>query len=409
MKKILLYMLFGTLVATWSTGCDDAESPVLPNAIYLVEADTRDSYDCIATRIADRQISVTLRMTHQVDHPVTVALEVDEEALAQHNAKFDEALQMLPIEKWVLINSDGTPLAGKRVEVTMPAGRTTATFPIQLSSVDSDDPNQYALTLTVKEVSDDIQLLEKQKTVLFMFQQDFETPVIFLNPFSTLHQEWTDFPATNAWTVEFHFTFDRTVADNIYGQVLTFFGNEGAEGLYVRPYKDSDGMDIHLFGTFGVASFNVSDQKWWSDAKYQGRWHHFAYVCENGVCSSYLDGQLMATSVSAGWTVPVKWISVTFSDQNHTAKMGFSEYRVWSVARTLEDINRNKYNVNPHAKGLFAYWKLNDQSDNLIVDCTGNGHDFDTSDKSKTGFNQYTWGVARNDETLTSLTTVSGM
>lgn len=408
MKKFLLYMLYGCMVATWTTGCDDAESPALPNAIYLVEAESRDSYDCITTRIADRQISVTLRMTHQVDHPVTVVLEVDEEALSNHNAKFDEALQLLPVEKWALFNSDGVPLAGNRVELTMPAGRTTATFPIQLTAVDADDSNQYALPLTVREVSEEIQILEMQKTVLFQFQKDFETPVVFLQPYSRLLENFADFPATNAWTVEFHFTFDRTVRDNIYGQVLTFFGNEGSEGLYVRPYKDSDGMDIHLFGVFGVASFNVADQKWWSDAKYQGRWHHFAYVCENGVCSSYLDGRLMATSQSPKWLSPVKWVAVTLSDQNHTAKMGFSEYRIWSVARSIGDINRNKYNVNPQSKGLYAYWKFNDRND-VIVDHTGHGHDIDASDKTASNFNDISWGVAKNDETMTSLTTVSGM
>lgn len=408
MKKSLIYMFFVCMVAMWTTGCDDAESPVLPNSIYLVEADSRDSYDCIATRIANRDINVTLRMTHKVDHPVTVAIEVDEEALSDHNVKFDEALQLLPTDKWELINSDGMPMAGNRVELTMPAGRTTATFPIRLSAVDADDNNQYALPLTVKEVSEDIHILDGYKTVLFLMQKDFETPVFFLKPGSSMITYFTDFPSTNAWTVEYHFTFDRTVKDNLYGQVLCFFGNQGAEGLYVRPYKDSDGMDIHLYATFGVASFNIGDQKWWSDPKYQGRWHHFAFVCENGKCSSYLDGKLMATNVSPKWEIPAKWISMSFSDQNHTAKIGYSEFRIWSVARSIEDINRNKYNVNPQSKGLYAYWKLNDNND-TIVDYTGHGHDIDASDKSNKNLNQISWGVAKNDDTMTSLTTVSGM
>lgn len=402
-------MLLGSLSLNCMTGCDDAESPALGNAIYLVDAVDRDSYDCITMRMADRQFNVTVRMTSRVNHPVKVTLALDEAALAEHNAKFDEALKVLPPENWTLIDSDGTPLSGDRMEVTIPAGRTTAVFPVELKAVSADDTEQYALPLSIVDVSEEIHVLEKQQTALFMFQSDFETPVLFLKPYSTLHLRWTDFPATKDWTIEFHFTFDRTVRDNIYGQVLTFLGNVGAEGLYVRPYKDSNSMDIHLYGTFGVGSFSVAEQEWWTNTKFQKRWHHFAFVCTNGVCRSYLDGVEMASSASAAWLVPVQWVSVTFSDQNHTARIGYSEYRMWSTARSLEDLKRNKYTVNPNSKGLFAYWKLNEGEGDLLKDYTGNGHDIDASDKSDDGVNQIYWGIARNDNSLTSLETVEGI
>lgn len=402
-------MLLGSLSLTCMTGCDNAESPALENAIYLVDAIERDNYDCITTRMADRQFNVTVRMTNQVDHPVKVTLGLDEQALAEHNTKFDEALKVLPADNWAFLDSEGTQLSADRMEVTIPAGRTSAIFPIQLTAVSADDKEQYALPLSIVNISEDIHVLEKQRTALFMFQSDFEIPVLILKPYSTLHLEWTDFPATSDWTIEFHFTFDRTVRDNIYGQVLTFLGNAGAEGLYVRPYKDTDNMDIHLYGTFGVASFNVSEQKWWTDTSFQNRWHHFAFVCTNGVCTSYLDGVEMASSASAGWLVPAQWLSVTYSDSNHTARIGYSEYRIWSVARSLEDIKRNKYSVNPNAKGLFAYWKLNEGEGDLLKDYTGKGHDIDTSDKSDSNRNQILWGKARNDTSLTSLETVEGI
>lgn len=409
MKRLFLYLLLGSLTLTNLTGCDDAESPALDNAIYIVDAAERDTYDCIVMRMADREFNVTVRMTDKKDVPVKVTLALDEEALAAHNAKFDEALKVLPTDNWALLDSDGNPLSGDRIEVTIPAGRTTAVFPVQLKAVSADDTEQYALPLSIANVSEPIQVLDKQRTVLYMFQSDFETPAVFLKPYSVLRGEWNDFPATNSWTVEFHFTFDRTVTDNLYGQVLTFFGNVGAEGLYVRPYKDSDAMDIHLFGDFGIASFNVAEQKWWSSRDFQGRWHHFAYVCTNGVCTSYLDGVEMASSTSPKLLTPVQWTAVTFSDRNHTARLGYSEFRVWSVARSIEDIKRNKYQVNPNSKGLFAYWKLNEGEGDLLKDATGNGHDIDASDKSDSGVNQIYWGVARNDSSLTSLETVEGI
>lgn len=405
-----MYMLLGCLSLTCVVGCDNADNPALDNAIYLVDAGNRDDYDCITTRMGDRQFNVTLRMTSTLDHPVTVTLGVDKQFLDDHNVKFDEALEVLPTDNWSFVGSDGNMLSEDRMEVTIPAGQNTAVFPVQLKSVAADDMTQYALPLSVVNVSEGIQVLEKQKTALYMFQKDFEIPVLFLKPYARLMPRFNDFPPTNEWTVEFHFTFDRTVKDNLYGQVLTFFSNVGSEGLYVRPYKDTDNMDIHLFGVFGVASFDVADQQLWSSPAYQGRWHHFAFVCSNGVCSSYLDGSLVGTSTSPQWTTPVQWTGLNFSDENHTATIGYSEYRVWSVARTQAELTRNKYSVNPKAKGLFTYWKLDDRNGELIKDYTENGHDIDVnalkqSEEADTDDYQFVWGKARNDESLISLTT----
>lgn len=405
MKKQIFYMLFGCLSLSGIIGCDNAENQAFDNAIYLVEAENRDSYDCISTRMGDRQFNVSLRMTSPQDYPVKVTLALDEQVLADHNVKFDEALQLLPTENWAFVDSDGNLVDGRSMEATIPAGQNTVVFPVRLKNVAKDDMTQYALPLSIVNVSMNMPVLEKQKTVLYTFQKDFEVPVLFLKPYARIMPKFDDFPSTNSWAIEFHFTFDRTTKDNLYGQVLTFFGNTGGEGLYVRPYKDNDNMDIHLFGIFGVASFSVANELLWSDSKFQGRWHHFAFVCDNGVCYSYLDGKLMASNTNPQWQTPVQWTGMNFSDQNHTAWIGYSEYRIWSVARSLEDLNRNKYLVNPNSKGLYAYYKLDDKNDNLIKDYTQKGHDIDVSQKED-GDNQFVWGTAKNDEDLRSLQTV---
>ena len=35
------------------------------------------------------------------------------------------------------------------------------------------------------------------------------------------------------------------------------------------------------------------------------------------------------------------------------------ECRVWSVARTANELKNNKLGVDPNSEGLFGYWKLN--------------------------------------------------
>ena len=45
-----------------------------------------------------------------------------------------------------------------------------------------------------------------------------------------------------------------------------------------------------------------------------------------------------------------------------------SELRVWSVARTPEQIAGNMYGVSPESEGLVAYWKFNEGSGSTIID-----------------------------------------
>lgn len=417
MKRPFLYMLFGCLSLTCIMGCDNAEYPALDNAIYLVDAGNRDSYDCIDARLSDRQFNVTLRMTSPLEHPVKVSLAVDEQALSDHNAKFDDALQVLPTENWAFVDSDGKEVDGS-LEVTIPAGRNTVVFPVQLKSVAEDDMTQYALPLSIASVSEDITVLEKQKTVLYAFQKDFEVPVLIVKANNDIVWRWekNDFPATNTWTVEFFFTLNRMKNDTAYGNE-TLWVNGNSSSLYVRPYANADGMDIHLHGSFDAGGFSV-EKGTWSDSANDGRWHHFAYVCNNDKVTSYLDGVEMKSVVNPLWQEPTKFDGFNFASTHHPSPIGYSELRIWSVARSAGDIKRSKYKVNPNSKGLFAYYKLDEGEGSVFHDATGNGHDLDENsfsminDDANTKYENITsvfkWGKAKNDEEMTAMVTTDG-
>lgn len=67
-----------------------------------------------------------------------------------------------------------------------------------------------------------------------------------------------------------------------------------------------------------------------------------------------------------------------------------SELRVWSVARTPEQIAGNMYGVSPESEGLVAYWKFNEGSGSTIIDhangtnlsCRGRHADLDSRNSS---------------------------
>lgn len=408
MKRLFLYLTVACTLFAWS--CDDAESPALDNAIYLVDAKESDEYDCVEQLMkADRQVNVTVQMTRLQDHPVTVTLEVSDELLEEHNAEFGENLKRLDEAYWQILDSDGTPKSGNRLDVTIPAGSNTGIFPIKITPTPDEDTERYVLPLTITGVSEDIQVLQRQKSVIYLLQKPFETPVLWCQSRSNITSVFKDNPTVSNWTVEFHFAIsDRTSSEASDGTVLTF-----GPGFYVRPYVKANSVDIHYMTDDGIgASFGNLFAKDETGVE----WHHFALVCSNGTITSYLDGAVKGTESNARFSTPVTFQTVSMTNQTHVSPVGFSEFRLWTVARTKSELTRNKYSVDPATKGLFVYYRLNEGEGDLLhdsslhVDENGDEHrelqaDIDTSDKSSANVNQIEWGRAETNEKLTSFMT----
>lgn len=418
MKRIYLYILAACLSLPAYTGCDDAVNTPLSNAIYLVDATSRDDYDCIMRPMRDAQYNATVRMTHKLSHDVDVTVAVNPDFLKQHYEKFGEDLTLLPEENWTLYNADGTPSENGRVTVTIPANTTTAIVPVEITSY-SGELSQYALPLTIENVSEDIHVLDNLRTQCYVFQAPFTVPVMFVNNESSVYKGFDNLPETKNWTLEFHYAIEVGVTDSRWGCPLVFSGlANGGEGFYVRQYRPGS-MDIHLLGTFGVGSYDLNDYgkgNWYTDKAFEGYWHHFALVCENGTVTSYLDGVAMNSVSSQSFSTTYKFVSLLLCDGHQRGYIGFSEVRIWSVARTLPQLTRFKYNVSPETPGLLAYYKLNDgEGSKVLKDSSPNGNDIDVSEivdyvdsESGATIQRYdiSWGEARSDDDFMSLRTV---
>lgn len=409
MKRLFLYLTVACTLFAWS--CDDAESPALDNALYLADAKNCDGYDCIMTRLDDRRMSATVQMTRLQDHPVTVTLEVSAEMLDEHNAEFGENLKLLDESYWQIIDSDGTPKSGNRLDITIPAGSNTGIFPIQITKTPEEDTEMYALPLTITGVSENIQVLQSKKSVIYLMQKPFETQVLWCKSRSNVTSVFKDNPVVSNWTVEFHFAIsNRTATEATDGTVLTF-----GPGFYVRPYVNANSVDIHFLTDDGIgASFG----NLFSKEETGVEWHHFALVNRNGTITSYLDGVVKGSESNARFSTPVTFQTVSMTNQTHVSPVGFSEFRLWTVARTADELTRNKYSVDPGTKGLYVYYRLNEGEGDLLhdsslhVDENGTAHpelqaNIDTSDKSVANVNQIEWGWAETNEKLTSFMTIN--
>lgn len=416
MKRIYLYMLAGSLSLAGFTSCDDAENPVLDNAIYIEDAELRDEYDCLVRPMRDVEYNVTVRMTQKLDHDVTVTLAIDENLLKEHFEKFEEELTLLPEESRTLLNADGTPCTGNRVTVTIPANQTSAIVPVQIRSY-SGSASQYALPISIEHVSEDIKLLRNLRSACYVFQAPFTTPVLFVNGGSNVFTALNGLPSTNNWTVEFHYAIEVGVGDSLWGCPLFEVSDNGGECIYVRQYRPGS-MDIHLRGTFGVGSYDLSDigmGDLYTNAANQGRWCHFALVCENGSVTSYLNGVAMNTVSSSQFEPAYNFSHLSLCGMYQRGRIGFSEVRIWSVARTLPQLTRFKYDVSPEAPGLLAYYKLNEgEGAAVLKDLSPYGNDIDISEQFEVMTNEdglhmrndVYWGVAGSDDDFVSLRTV---
>jgi len=146
-----------------------------------------------------------------------------------------------------------------------------------------------------------------------------------------------------------------------------------------------------------------------------GVWRHFAFVFDNGQAWLYVDGVLNSSCGGAlgnCWdqninkTVPnlntpqVTTTKLSLGRQNspegfkdHEFDGLMDEFRFWNVARTAREIAKN-YNRSLNvkkAKGLVAYWRMNEGTGQFAEDGSGNGHRLQLGDDPTPDGHDPTW------------------
>lgn len=105
-----------------------------------------------------------------------------------------------------------------------------------------------------------------------------------------------------------------------------------------------------------------------------GKWHHVAYVLTSGNMKQYIDGvlekDLAVTNTDS--TAPV-YIGYDINSTSTLYKGLMQEFRIWSVARTQQEIVDNiNERMSGNEVGLLSCYRLNDNAGNVAVDLVGN-------------------------------------
>ncbi len=136
-------------------------------------------------------------------------------------------------------------------------------------------------------------------------------------------------------------------------------------------------------GNGGTLNFNIGATSWHeinsdSAALDLNNWHHVAGTYDGATQKLYIDGHLVASaedtfSVTSAGTNPLFIGSNGFGANDRTIIGSMSEVRIWTVARTQQEIVDNMNgSLNGDESGLVAYWKIDEGEGQTVTDLTTN-------------------------------------
>ncbi len=103
-----------------------------------------------------------------------------------------------------------------------------------------------------------------------------------------------------------------------------------------------------------------------------GTWHHYAYTFSNGAAKIYRDGVLIDSRPASA--MPPQWNNFRIgSNDGNTLDGDLDEFRMWSVARTEQEIRENMHHtLQGNEAGLKLYLQCHGAMPGYITDVTGN-------------------------------------
>lgn len=354
-KHIFNYLILGGM-ALLIGACNDSVSDLLEPKVYFESREytlsMEDESDTIAVDLTSRLSTMT---SSQVDVSYSIA---DPSVVAEYNAKYGTAYQMLDVSKVKLSSTTST----------IPSGKVYAeNVKLKLSDLGTLEEGK-AFVVPVRVQSASVSTLPGTSIAYFFLSKPVKITKVGTFSYSYISIR---FPAETYFS---SFTYETLIYVNSFSSNNTIMGTEG---VMILRIGDSPGTPYDYLEVAGGQHYNVKEGL---KAK---RWYHVAltYDQPSGKTAIYVNGSKWAESA---WAIPG-------FDPN--ADVGFnigmipnfpwgsrplngylSEVRVWSIARTENQLKQNMLSVDPNSEGLALYYKLDGsetQEGKVIKDATG--------------------------------------
>ncbi len=378
MKQITLNtLLLSALLALGLVACD-SKSDLEPGSLTgdtaavlnLVKDDGKMSqsspYRITGFVISDPEItSQDVMMNVQLFRPAEetrkVTLAVDKEAADRYQQLQGQSYKLL----------DPSMIALPEQVVVKKGATYSDNFTIKVSVPETLEPNtKYLFAIALTEVESSKVIRPIHSIALYTVERFVESDDILKSVrltrdlYFTLAQSFGN-KGDEAMTLETLINVEkfRTPDDPGEASISTLMGVEG--GTLLR------------FGDSGVPGNQLQANGTKIDFTFEtGKWYHIAMTCADGITKVYINGDLKATfpkggSLSGGNPF---LIGQSYS-QGRGIQARLSETRVWSVARSAEEIKDNMYKVDAKFGGLLAYWRMITADGSVVSDATGNNYD----------------------------------
>ena len=378
MKQITLNsLLLSALLALGLAACD-SKSDLEPGSLTgdtaavlnLVKDDGKMSqsspYKITSFVISDPEITsqdvvMNVQLFRPAEETRKVTLAVDKEAADRYQQLQGQAYKLLDPSLITLPE-----------QVVVKKGATYSdNFTIKAGVPETLEPNtKYLFAIALTEVECSTVISPIHSIALFTVERFVESDDILKSVrltrdlYFTLAQPFGS-KGDEAMTLETLINVEkfRTPEDPGEASISTLMGVEG--GTLLR------------FGDSGVPGNQLQANGTRVDFTFEtGKWYHIAMTCADGITRVYINGDLKATfpkrgSLSGGnpFLIGRSW------SQGRGIQARLSETRVWSVARSAEEIKDNMYKVDAKSSGLLAYWRMIAADGSVVTDATGNNYD----------------------------------
>ena len=423
MKRYLItfFVLLGAL-----TACEryDADDHKFGNVVYLNVSQTspvqlatfsnnRETYDC----------TLQAALTYPAAQDVQVSLAVDPSLVAAYNARYGTAWPMLDEKYYTLSAAETTIAAGRTVSdpVTLQLRELMGEGEEQTGALPLDETFLVPVRISgasmdVLRGSDVAYYVVKRSSAITVAAQLGEGNWI---NFPTLDKYGTNSSAWNgltAMTYEALIYIDQFATTDAEGLPVNISSVLGVEQYLLLRIGDTnfERQQLQFDGSGSGSQFGKFPGKDATKNLEAGRWYHVACTYDQAARTVriYVDGKIQSEQTGVGIATQSEDNRINLAmralydyylnnptEENEKKYGGFvdayqffigksydekrplngkiAEARVWSVARTPEQIWENMYNVENPADDptLLGYWKFNEGAGNTVRDYSMYGND----------------------------------
>lgn len=359
------HIILAAVAAAGLTSCNDAvhkDTDVTgPGRLFINEAVGTSKVTSFVIPDAGMTVAVTPRISKPLPYDIEVTVYVNEEGLEEYNQRNSTT--------YILMDEANYEFEAK---TTIPAGKVIASpVAVKLHALTMEQNKTgfvYALPMAVKASGSDVAVLDNADTFLLAANPVPFADVPELTKDCIIRMELAEDYLLSSWTFELLFNASGFPSGNSTSWMASAIGYYAQEGKYLIQ----DGFMWRLGDSGGGTPSNIingmisrSGKKTSEIALDPKLWYHIAVVCDEGAITLYINGNVGYTGAS-GYPATQFYAKqgIRLAGENRQASSigsnyyRFSQVRFWGVARTLPQLNNNRYAVATDSPGLLGYWKL---------------------------------------------------